>query len=66
MSEIVITHCKQTMEMADALYGPNNTDYPDNAHRFSAFSNAALDALPRLSRPVTATTRGEAEAEPVA
>jgi starch synthase len=35
----------------DALYGPNNTDYPDNARRFAMLSRAALEFVGRRARP---------------
>src|SRR5262249_58021096 len=47
----VLVDCPELYDR-DALYGPNNSDYPDNPRRFGMLSRAALEFIARRGRRV--------------
>src|SRR5262249_33298357 len=46
----VLIDCPELYDR-DSLYGPNNTEYPDNARRFAMLSRAALEFAGRRAAP---------------
>ncbi len=51
-ARVLLVDCPDLYDR-DALYGPDNTDYPDNARRFAMLVRAALEfAARRIGRPL--------------